>query len=1176
MRSLAFFLAVFGVLILALYLVVDKDPAARQSKNLSEQSAQSSTAESVADARNTIDLPVFDPQRGRPLYRLRGELPPNVFQFENINNLDRFVLLRGELEIPVYEDLAQTIPGANKQSLSKVVLSFQKAEYTRLDKDDATKDEKIRLTEGGKGRADDGSKLSFEDLEVSIQRLPDRTVYTIRTARPVELENGFLRMASPSGLEGIIKSDTDLERIAISPPVRTYISGRSAKLFSLEGRGSNVASALEGNAGSIAITCAGPLVLDRTTKPATLEFRKDVKIFPLEEADEDDAPVPGDTWFHCQKLVLTIEESDDGPPRLADAVASWENGRVKASYEGILADGELLRWKNLGNDSTRSIDLKSETWLTGRPRFQGEKLDLSAETALLILDERRIRLEKAIEGVFIDLDEAQADDGAKPQAEEKKTATPERWHFVADRADLQFLDDQPSPRQGGDAPASDAPTTSEKAGSDGAASKSGVAAPSQRKKADSSRRKGRKREEPLDKIASLTASAENDGGLVLQSLDADRPAMRLEGKHLAYDGASRVFVLSGGENSAPRFAHGGSDGSAGEMTLDLKDRVLKLRRNVEAFVERSDIDALKNAVEPPASTPESPANPKNDAGATDTTDDTTANTKAKKPPEELGDLLGRGLRITGDEVDIALDEKRKIVRAAAASAGREPVSLQPVPDDAESASGFRLLGPKLNWDHLQQVAVLEPLDPPPSSDGKADAGPAIASTRPALEFREGILHAGRIEFDAKKWLAKLGGGIEMLNHDALQARSGISPRPADPRVQSGAGGGLKPLQLSAAQAQVEFHPYFKRVGPASDACSPEFQTIRRIDAWSDETQRVTILSPAYSASAGEASWDAAQEALKLSGRGRQEFHFMEDGTPNTLTAEEVVYRRREGVIHCRGSVSGHLFLKESSPPPDGVKPGAAAPPLGNPGAEGLAKVRWDYSSESLDVMVTEPADCKGKLSLRSLEAHDKVALHCASEGIRLDGDDLECIAERRELRVHSRSGRYQTLSQAVKSKPPAKEETLINKIDAREIRAWYTQDALAPDAPKRHQVVVRFSEDVTAAFYAPGKYRLVPRGADAQQTEEWKLRADYLLLRILKDQRSETRVQHAVAGGEVIVTSADMKAMAREAVFDEERRQLTLKGTEKHKVQLSIAGKTISDVSIVLEQDGPRFRLKTR
>ena len=73
---------------------------------------------------------------------------------------------------------------------------------------------------------------------------------------------------------------------------------------------------------------------------------------------------------------------------------------MKASYEGLEIDGDLLTWKTLEPGTDEPGSTASEAVLTGRPQLHGDDLDLSAESVTFRLNERRIRLVHDVAGVL--------------------------------------------------------------------------------------------------------------------------------------------------------------------------------------------------------------------------------------------------------------------------------------------------------------------------------------------------------------------------------------------------------------------------------------------------------------------------------------------------------------------------------------------------------------------------------------------------------------------------------------------------------------------------------------------------------------------------------------------------------------------------------------------------------
>lgn len=1159
MRSIAFFLIVFSSLLLALYLIVEKEPEGSIVNPDVEDSAGQPAAESI-ESKNTIELPFYDVEKGRLAWWMRGELPPDAFKIvPDLQSLDHIVLLNGEIRIPIYEELAENLPAVDQKKASLFRMRFRRAEYQKVVEGRKGDREEIHLREGGTCVADDGTEITFEELDITIERR-DKYVYLISSRKPISIGNSLLVIESASGFTGKVQEDSDLEKITFIPPVRTYITASSARLFALDlpesasgepGPGEKEPEDEEGDAGEnrkgipgkVAVTCEGPLILDRTTTPPRIEYRDEVHVFPVDTVEAGKAPKPADTWFHFQKLTLLIEDEKDRPPVVSEAVGSWEGGRVKASYRGFLSEGDTLRWKNLGPLPGDRSRIRSEAVLTGRPSFRGETVSFHADTAFFKLEEKRILLEGNVDGAIHLKEEAAGDGSGDPGREEgtdgateespKETRAvsrgiPREWDFRADGVDLLFA--------GAD-------------GRDGDAEERGK------------ERRGRKREgkprkqrflSDLEPVARFVASAEGDQGLILKSRGDER--FQLEGKRLLYDRQTQQVTVEGGAQHDPRFQHDSSEGSAEKIFLMLEQDLLRLDRNVSLRVAREDLGKLKK---------DEPSKQKDGDAAPSVQDAPSPGEPGAGAPENL---LAGGLEIAGDQIDVQLDENYRIHSATARSLGDRPITVHPL--DREDL--YKIHGPSLFWDNVNEVALM---DGKPVSSG---AGPASPVSVPILEFQGGMLIARKIRFDRKRWLATLEEGVEIRSHLGAERRDESGPASVGEARRPTAPG--RPLVIVAGSADVEFFEWFRPPESRGGGCFLELERVRRIHARAVPGKTIDIAASTYSADAREAVWDSESQELRLFGEGGQVFRRIVNDEADALLADEVTYRRKEGLILLRGNVSGKFYQWNSGGPEaaaDG-EPGPI-PGLGVLAGESSGGIPWDFTASAVDIRVRETADCR-TLEMVSLEARERVFLECKAQGVQLQGDDLEYDHGRQEVRVFSRDGRYQTLSHTRRYAGDSGPEIRTNKIDAREIRVWYMRDPALRGATgeEKDHIVVKFSRDVTAAFYGPSGSELLRTGEKPEKLEEWKLRANHMGLRILRGREPRRMVQFAYAQGDVDFTSREMRAMASEAIYEEEMSRLILAGDSKNLVRLHAGQESISEKIIILSRRGSHFRIESR
>ena len=724
----------------------------------------------------------------------------------------------------------------------------------------------------------------------------------------------------------------------------------------------------------------------------------------------------------------------------------------------------------------------------------------------------------------------------KPESSSKKkgdkgaSQVPEKWTFHADESEIMFAREDTRENENLDNSANNVADGELPRGNDAEINND-----------DEVKAKRKKTRSGLDKISKFIARSHTENGLVFRNLEAETSGsipnnnlgndfksgmFRLQGRQLTYDGKSKLAIIIGSELEKPKFYHHKSHGTANRMSLFLNKRLLRLDKNVYAKLDATDIQSFKEGI---GSDQENPS----------------GNTES----EDL-----KGLEIRADQLDVTFDKRKKIQSAAARCSSSKPIALQPLPDE-DGEVPYKILGANLLWDNMNKVAIMETTDETVSVANKFT---------PRLEFKDGALTATKIRFDQKTWIAYLEDGVEIRSQ-----------------------GTREPILLTAGSAEVEF---FESIRPMQQidglsSCFQDLKKVRQIHAWAAPGKRIEIQNINYSARADEAIWDSTTQELRLSGDGDQEFTRMEDGQPDILKAEEITYNRLSQLIKLQRNVRGVFFLPSSNTPDfDRVKQSKVSyrEKEKKPGGFQSTAVKkdhlaWDFSSDSLELKVSEVNDCRG-LELVSLSAHDNVRLECKGDGIILRGDDLAYDHNIKELRIYSRDERFQTLEYrtfAQNDNLNEKRETKINKIDSREIRVWYIRSPKLSTLDPQDQVVVRFSGDVTAAFYPSQNARKALEPEDME--DAWKLRADFLLLRLRNHPEAERRVMTADASGKVIFTAGDMNAMAKEAIYSEENRRLILKGGNNSKVQLLEGDNSYSHeiITLTLDENENVFTIKT-
>lgn len=1103
MRSILFFLVVFSCLMAVLYFFVEKDgrPAPEM---LDDFEPLAESAESMA---NTVDLPFYNTKLGRLEYRLRGELDDRHLQeLSKIGDLTDGVLHRGEIEIPIYEDMAENLPGSANKRPKEFRLAFENAEYHLRYDDFGQERQEIHLSGGGTGTSDDGTVIRFEEISIDIREVDRKKVFHIRSDKRISISNDILTIESPSGMEGEFKEDRKLENVRFEPPVIAYVSPTSARLFKVPGAKSNGSEGEEDekDRGLVAITSVGGLLFERAPEKDSARqrilFRDDVRIFPVEAATPGATPEPTDTWFHCQELEIVIDKTSESTrPSIREARATWPDGRVRAVREGLVAEGASLVWELTEGEQDRSP--ASRARLTGRPTFTDRGFETICDEAIFQLDTDVVELVGDVQGHFefdisstspaaekTQVTSANGESGKTADAREsvanvtagKKSANME---FLASRARIHFERDQ--------SPAKSSKST-------------GI------EKADKA----------LASIRRFEAFADTDNGLILSSSDTEEPFV-LRARNLIYDSREERVSLEGGKAQLPHFELGKTRGEARRIELRLRDRLLRLVEavKVDLQVRRYDSGEIANARVVPASNP--PAPPTRNVENNDT-DGTEKN---------------RMVRLEAREMEVAFDfDAQKILWAEARSRQGEPVVLVPISSgDPKKTSGnnpeeefYRIEGPALRWDHALQVATIEA---PTGDDG---------AVFPSLQFEKGELRARKILFNRGKWTSTLEGGVEIQTHE------GKASSKADKSAQSRSK--LPPIQFTCHRAEVEFHEGFRAAQRGPD----EFlSSVRAIHAWRSESEPMTIKGRDFTATSNEALWSSGTRELRLFGGGQQEFRRREGEREDLLRADEIVFLRPEGLIKLRRNVSGQIRQPEARSQ-DVVVPRANANVKSK-----STPLEWQFQTNMLDVYVRESKP-SGELLLDRLYAAEEVHLKCEQKGLELHGDDLEYHSERQELRIFSTDDRFQTLKRTrghLGSGSEGQVRVLTDEIHAREIRLHYLR-AVSPPGDGREtsvQVRLQFRDSVNAKFHhaASGSgFSLQQPAKNQKLIQVWKFRSDLLTLKIFPRRVGRGELQHGFAEGNVDITSDDFRAMAQQATYDEKQKKLALSGDEKNKVYL--------------------------
>ncbi len=1162
MKSIAFFLGVFTVGLLALLIVsgdlrrwlsgeppsgAPEAPLATVGKTGGED------GKAAKDDPNVIRVQIWDPLKGRLDYTIQGHLDDQALSnLQDIEDIDSVTLRDGQLEVPIYEDVARDLPAPDDPARPRqFVLTFARAEYKASFRNAglpgiSTKErvrETVRLLGGGErglGKLDDGSTFRFEELIFEIDRKQGlENPFTIHSTKPVSIQNGYLRLESPAGLDGVVRNK-GLQKLTFFPPVRTYLDPRSARLFGLGGEGGSRgglppsgAAAAEPPAAKVAITCEGPLTFFLDLEPPSIRFEKEIFIYPLQGPEPSPGappPAPGPTRFHCQLLVIEVD-SQARPPTPSRAVATWEGGRVQAHHQGKVMEGDRLVWTlpprspstaeaagagAKDSRKARKADAgevsRGEAVLTGKPRLTGDEGWLETGEIRFKLDEDRVFLKEGLKGAFrTDLVRAPEGGSPKSPATKKKEAAPK----VGGRKAEAGSSDPTLP-----------PTELPGPPSDAAAKERGAAPPEKLPErweyvADEGEivfapggagPRGERGANPagLKNVERMVARSSKDGGLVIKSEGDGR--FRLAGRVLTYDAPARTVTIAGSEGADPRFQHDRVQGSARSIQLRTEEGLVSLDGGVAVKIE--DLEGLAHG-----GAPASPEGPEGISG-----------------PVEL----------LADTSSLRFDSSQRLLGAEARGKAEEhgpgiPAVLQSLSPRA----GYRLTGHRLSWDQVEQVAAVQGV---PGSPG---------CQAPELLYDGGRLLAESIRFDRKAWRVNLVGRVAIDQCEEVGLGAGSDPA-ARPSRRTGKDDGF---ELSAARAEVDLNENLRSNEKADCGSSKELRKVKRIHAFAAPDEAILIRSRLFRGRAQEATWDSEARELRFFGPGRQEVVLYDAGRESTITAREIVYHCAAQKVVFSGEVQGELRVNSSegkgTESPGGESPGEKVPGAASPGEASLSPaasktagegeagevLTFHYETSRLELTVVETENGLQPSTARALE---KVLLRNERYGIQLDGDDLHYDHARREVRIFSENGRYQKLihTHPAAEGPEAKAggdplPAKVDQIESREIRLTYHLVPATPgrnSSPSLDHLVVKFKDDVTATFFLPMKDGTPPGAEVGGPREEWKMQSDHLGIKLVPTEDRVRTVQLALAEGSVIFRSGDYMAIAQEALYEESLR----------------------------------------
>lgn len=1131
MKAVGFFFAVF-VSMLAVFLVATgevrrwfsphEDPLILVSMSRSTKSET---------GKNMLDFDFWDAQQGRRKFTIRAELSQDALQgTSRIDDIQEISLKDGIIEIPVYRQTEPEVApqdatqNKDEKQVHELLLNFESAVYRRSGGLARGKGRLEVVLRDGSGKGNDGSDFFFKELLFSNDPdSGDRGRFRVRSSKPVSLDNSYLSVESPSGLEGVLSDRGGFEYVVLLPPVYTYLKPNADNLFALKSKKPGKRASGEGNRGAeseerVAITGQGPLELflreiirkeetekqeetAEETRFKRISFSKDVLIYQIDTCTKDRTPPPPEkSWFHCQKLELEVIDSPKGPlPRRA--VATWPGGRVQAHIaqkdKTYVLDGERLEWVRRepsrpeppppdsattphvaapDTDLTSEDEIVSEALLTGKPTLRGENVNLKAERAKLMPAEGRVVLETVSGNIVVHSQEEQPPDGKQKPSERlfgamersKNEKTPDSWpHAIepsrATTARTRTVKERLTRVLDFRADQTDMFFQTSEDGKS-------------------------------QELSHFVALGNDPRGVVIQSRSLPSIAgdkkqagaadgeLQARGKTLKYTEKDKLVTVEGTSQVPPHLSRGESWVEARKIHLLLEEGVAWFENQVTAHMEGQE------------------GKPKSrDAG-------NTADRQAFSGPVQLdADLLVLGF-----------PDGKTLQRARARGTPTAPVRLTTLEEPK-----CRLFAPEMNLDAEQRIVKLLGADERP--------GP-VQLARMDLEDTE--VHAGRILFEQEAWKCHLRDRVRIK----LYSRQGESH--------------TSQFEVLASKADVEFFEGFQGFSRDSGGgLATALRSFKSFSASAGENNPLEVRGKNFLMRGEEATWEFEKQELRFFGRGMQQIELTHAELSGPVRAREIIYEPERQLLILRGSVSG--FLRQ-----EGHRQSAKSGP---PSKTDRRSLVWEFETSTLELELNDPTDdspraAAGSLQLGKLRARDKVVLWNAMDGIRLRGDDLAYDHATQTVRVFSSDGRPQTLTHFKEPKAtrllpgPVEVEPLesaknVDKILAQEIWVrFYESDRNGSQQEAERVILVQFRKDVIASFVMSGD-TLEDFGSG--KTDIWKLHSDTLTLHLnpAADPNSPQIIPWAMAKGDVVCTAGSVRATGERAEYMEATRKLTLSGT---------------------------------
>jgi len=396
MKKLLVFLGIFAF-VLGVFLVVTGQFASDPRPDGEGAGAPGGTSMPETERGTFVRYPYFDAVKGRLAVEFSGYVigsPDLIAIAASPPDSAKLQLRKGRVQVPLYATQQTTEPGVKVggATVREFVFEFEQAEgiFSRGV-------QTVAIHRGGTGRADDGTFLDFEELQLTSDGASGwkascgKRALLRREAMEIRAEKGFVASIDAAGLR----------RVEFQPPVRTFfLPGSEGLPFvvvpPVGGARSRVGAAAAESA--VCVRCAGPLTIDR--EEAIIRYSRQVEIFPVETFEEGLLEKIPPTHARCELLTLQM---DLGSKTLRGATAERGPNTPVQTFRadaqgGFNVEGDRLVWERGAGRSEQLI--QGVTTLTGTPRMWGENWEVAAGRIRLDLDTRTADFEERVRGWF--------------------------------------------------------------------------------------------------------------------------------------------------------------------------------------------------------------------------------------------------------------------------------------------------------------------------------------------------------------------------------------------------------------------------------------------------------------------------------------------------------------------------------------------------------------------------------------------------------------------------------------------------------------------------------------------------------------------------------------------------------------------------------------------------------